>query len=69
MDDLTFDLPPAMVDVEIACPYVNNMVVTTLISGHSEGEADPRIATIERLMDLWAANPAMPVGGTGGGDK
>jgi hypothetical protein len=61
-----FDLQPGNVDVQIACPYRNNVVDITLLVAHSRDNREDRIAVVDGISAQWDAYVA---GGGGGATK
>lgn len=51
-----FDLQPGDVDVQIACPYRNNISSIVLLFSHSRGEQADREAVIDGINDAWHAD-------------
>lgn len=50
-----FDLLPGDVDVQIACPYRNNVASIVLAISHSRGSHDERAAVIDGITEHWNA--------------
>jgi len=48
-----FDFLPGNVDVQIACPYRDNFTSIVLLTAHSSGERDDRVAVVDGIAALW----------------
>lgn len=62
-----FGLRPGSVDVQIACPYRNNMSEVVLLTVHSTGGPDDRETVLSNIAEIWDSleGGAMPpMGGT-----
>lgn len=55
-----FDLLPGDVDVQIACPYRNNIASIVLAISHSRGEEAQRVEVIDGITEHWDAYEAAP---------
>lgn len=58
-----FDLMPGETDVQIACPYRNNVSEIVLLTVHNRNSRDDRIAVVDGISALWdqlAAGGAAP---------
>ncbi len=54
-----FDLPPGAVDVQIACPYRDNVSEVVLLFAHSQGSDSEREAVVMAIASYWE-NDASP---------
>ncbi|GAB4276436.1 MAG: hypothetical protein Kow0013_30150 [Pararhodobacter sp.] len=50
-----FDLQPGNVDVQIACPYRNNVVEVALLVAHSRDDREDRVAVVDGISAHWDA--------------
>lgn len=59
-----FGVPPGSVDVQIACPYRNNMSDIVLLTTHSSGGLDDRQTVLNNIAEIWESleGGAMPGG-------
>jgi hypothetical protein len=48
-----FDLMPGETDVQIACPYRDNMSDIVLLTVHNRDSRDDRITVVEGIAALW----------------
>ncbi|MCC6001415.1 MAG: hypothetical protein JJU19_11215 [Pararhodobacter sp.] len=62
-----FGMPPGSVDVQIACPYRNNISEIVLLTTHSTGGPHDRETVLSNIAEIWESleGGAMPpMGGT-----
>ncbi len=48
-----YDLYPGQVDVQVACPYRDNIASIVVVTGHSDGNEADRITVIEGIGAIW----------------
>ena len=48
-----FDLAPGNVDVQVACPYRDNISSIVLLIAHSRGDNADRVAVVDGISAFW----------------